>query len=100
MAEERRMGKSELFGHFAERFGVKRAEAREFFDELMALAEKELKRTGEFTLPGMVKLVVQNRQARMGRNPATGEAIQIPAKTVLKFRIAKAAKEAALPQKR
>ena len=78
------MGKSELFSHFAERFEVKRTQAREFFDELTTLSEKELKRSGEFVLPGMVKLVVQKRKARMGRNPATGEAIKIPAKTVVK----------------
>ena len=83
------MGKSELFSHFADRFEVKRTQAREFFDELTTLAEKELKRSGEFVLPGMVKLVVQKRKARMGRNPATGEAIKIPAKTVVKARIAK-----------
>ena len=69
------MGKSELFSHFADKFEVKRTEVREWFDELAALAEKEIKRSGEFTLPGMVKLVVQKRKARMGRNPATGEAI-------------------------
>ena len=72
------MGKSELFSHFADRFEVKRTQAREFFDELTTLSEKELKRSGEFVLPGMVKLVVQKRKARMGRNPATGEAIKIP----------------------
>ena len=97
MAEARRMGKSELFSHFAERFDVKRAQAREFFDELQQLSEKELKRSGEFVLPGIVKLGVQNRQARMGRNPATGEAIQIPAKTVVKARIAKQLKDSVLP---
>ena len=84
MADARRMGKSELFSHFAERFEVKRTQAREFFDALTELAEKELKRSGEFVLPGMVKLVVQKRKARMGRNPATGEAIKIPAKAVVK----------------
>ena len=94
------MGKSELFSHFADRFEVKRTQAREFFDELNTLAEKELKRSGEFVLPGMVKLVVQKRKARMGRNPATGEAIKIPAKKVLKFRIAKAAKDAILNLKK
>src|SRR5918992_3842959 len=99
MAEARRMGKSELFSHFAERFELKRAQAREFFDELTALAEKELKRNGEFTLPGMVKLVVQKRKARMGRNPATGEAIKIPAKTVVKARVVKQMKDAVLPRK-
>lgn len=100
MAGARRMGKSELFLHFAERFGLKRAQAREFFDELTALSEKELKRTGEFVLPNMVKLVVQKRKARMGRNPATGEAIQIPAKTVVKARIAKPLKDSVLPTKK
>jgi DNA-binding protein HU-beta len=99
MAEARRMGKSELFAHFAERFEVKRAMAREFFDELTMLSEKELKRSGEFVLPDMVKLVVQKRKARQGRNPATGEPIKIPAKTVVKARIAKKLKDAVLPRK-
>ena len=93
------MGKSELFSHFAERFEVKRTAAREYFDELAALAEKELKRSGEFTLPGMVKLYVRKTKARMGRNPATGEPIKIPAKTVVKARIQKALKDAVLPRK-
>ena len=78
MAEARRMGKSELFSHFAERFEVKRTQSREFFDELAALCEKELKRSGEFVLPGMVKLVVQKRKARMGRNPGDRRADQDP----------------------
>jgi len=99
MTDARRMGKSELFSHFAERFEVKRTQAREFFDELAQLAEKELKKSGEFVLPGMVKLVVQKRKARMGRNPATGEAIKIPAKTVVKARITKQLKDAVLPRK-
>ena len=92
-------GQIELFSHFAERFEVKRTQAREFFDELTTLSEKELKRSGEFVLPGMVKLVVQKRKARMGRNPATGEQIKIPAKTVVKARIAKQLKDAVLPKK-
>ena len=99
MTETRRMGKSELFAHFAERFEVKRTQARDFFDALTELAEKELKRSGEFVLPGMVKLVVQKRKARMGRNPATGEAIKIAAKTVVKARIAKPLKDSILPKK-
>jgi DNA-binding protein HU-beta len=97
MADARRMGKSELFAHFAERFDMKRTQVRDFFDELTALAEKELKRTGEFQLPGMVKLVRQERKARDGRNPATGETIKIPAKTVVKARIVKQMKDAVLP---
>ena len=94
MSDARRMGKSELFSHFAERFEVKRTQAREFFDELTVLAERELKRSGEFVLPGMVKLVVQKRKARMGRNPATGEAIKIKASKKVAFRVAKDLKEA------
>lgn len=99
MTDARRMGKSELFSHFAERFEIKRIQAREFFEELAQLAEKELKRADEFVLPGVTKLVVQKRKARMGRNPATGEAIKIPAKTVVKARIAKQLKDAVLPRK-
>jgi len=63
-------------------------------DELIALAYKEAKNS--FTIPGLGKLVLVNRKARIGRNPATGESINIPAKRVVKFRIAKAAKEAIL----
>jgi DNA-binding protein HU-beta len=99
MDDARKMGKSELFTHFAERFDVKRTQAREFFDELAMLAEKELKRTGEFVIPGMVKLVKQTRKARVGRNPATGAEIQIPAKTVVKARIVKQLKDALLPKR-
>jgi DNA-binding protein HU-beta len=93
------MGKVQLFRHFAEKFEWKLANAREVFDELAALAEKELKKSGEFTLPGMVKLVVQKRKARMGRNPATGEPIKIPAKTVVKARPVKQLKDAVLPRR-
>ena len=92
------MGKTELFSHFADHFDIKRTQAREFFDELTVLSERELKRSGEFVLPGMVKLVVQNRKERTGRNPATGEAIKIPAKTVVKARITKQLKDAVLPK--
>ncbi len=99
MADARRMGKSELFAHFADRFEIKRAQAREIFEELAALSERELKKAGEFVLPDMVKLVVQKRKARMGRNPATGEAIKIPAKTVVKARVVKKLKDAVLPRK-
>jgi DNA-binding protein HU-beta len=89
MADARRMGKMEL----------KRTLVRDLFEELMHLSEKELKRANEFVLPGMCKLVVQRRKAREGRNPATGETIKIPAKTVVKARIAKQLKDAVLPRK-
>lgn len=99
MADARRMGKMELFAHFSEKFDLKRTVARDIFDELLVLAEKELKRSGEFVVPGLCKLVVQKRKAREGRNPATGEPIKIAAKTVVKARIAKPLKDAVLPNK-
>ena len=71
----------------------------ELFDELAALCEKELKRTGEFVIPGMVKLVLKRTNARTGRNPATGQPIPIAAKTVVKARIVKQLKDAVLPKK-
>ena len=82
-----------LFTHFAERFGIKRTEAGEFFDGLQQLTEQELLRCGEFVLPGVAKLVVQQRERRMGRNPATGAMVEIPAKQVVKVRIAKQLKD-------
>lgn len=96
MAETRRMGKTELYAHFVDRFGMKRTDVRDFFEELQRLSEAELVRSGEFTLPGVVKLVRQERPARVGRNPSTGEQIQISAKTVVKARIAARLKNAVL----
>ena len=69
-------------------------------NEVVALAVSETKKAGSFTLPGIGKLVLVSRKARMGRNPATGAAIKIPAKTVVKMRIAKAAKDAIVPEKK
>ncbi|MDL1891707.1 HU family DNA-binding protein [Sphingobacteriales bacterium CHB3] len=91
------MSKSAIMAHFADKFGMKRKEVVAFFDELSSLAYKEAR--NQFTIPGIGKLVMVDRAARMGRNPATGEQIQIPAKTVVKFRIAKAAKDAILAKK-
>jgi len=96
MVDARRMGKTELFAYFSEKCGMKRTEVKDLFEALQQLSEDELKRSGEFVLPGIVKLVRQARQARVGRNPATGEQIQIPAKTVVKARIAKQLKDAVL----
>jgi len=64
MADARRMGKMELFAHFADKFDMKRTSVRDMFEELLALSEKELKRSGEFVIPGVCKLVVQRRKAR------------------------------------
>ena len=89
----KRMSQSEIVNHFAEKFELKRAVVKEVFDELAALAGREVKKNGEFVLPGFGKIVLANRKARMGRNPATGETIKIAAKTTLKFRIGKAMKD-------
>lgn len=90
------MTKSELLQHLADKLGKTRKEASEMLDVLVELAYAETKKTGEFTIPGLGKLQKKHRDARMGRNPATGAEIKIPAKTVIKFRIAKAAKDSIL----
>ena len=88
------MTKAKLIAHLAESTDIPKKQVAALLDELADVAYKEAK--NGFTLPGIGKLVVVDRKARMGRNPATGESISIPAKRVLKFRIAKAAKDAAL----
>ena len=93
------MTQSEVFNHFADKTGMKRAQVKDFFDELYNLASSEVKSNGEFVLPGFGKLVKSERKAREGRNPATGETIQIPAKTTLKFRVGKGMKDSVLPKK-
>ena len=98
-AGNKRMTQSEVINHFAEKFEMKRAQAKELFDELANLASEEVKRNGEFALPGFGKLVLSERKAREGRNPATGETIQIPAKTTLKFRVGKTMKDTVVPKK-
>ena len=91
------MSKAQLVAHFAKKFDLKKKTAGAILEELARLSYKEAKNS--FTLPGIGKLVLVERKARMGRNPATGQTIQIPAKTVVKFRVAKACKEAVLPKK-
>lgn len=90
------MTKSEILQALAEKLGKTRKEATEVVDALVNLAYSVTKKEGEFTIPGLGKLIKKNRPARMGRNPATGASIQIPAKTVIKFRVLKAAKDAIL----
>ena len=94
------MTKSQIVSHFAEKFEVAKRNAASILDEVAALAISETRKTGSFTLPGIGKLVLAKRKARMGRNPATGVAIKIPAKTVVKMRVAKACKEAIVPPKK
>lgn len=90
------MTKSQLLEKIAELGETSKKAAGNIYDGIVNLAYKEVKSSGEFNLPGLGKLVKKNRAARQGRNPATGETINIPAKIVVKFRVAKAAKDAVL----
>ena len=89
--------KSQIAATLADKVGVTKKQTVELLDQIAQLAYKNAKNT--FTLPGIGKLVLVNRKARIGRNPATGAQIQIPAKRVVKFRVAKAAKDAILGKK-
>jgi DNA-binding protein HU-beta len=89
--------KSQIAASLAETVGLTKKQATETLQALVELAYKNAKNS--FTIPGLGKLVLVNRKARMGRNPATGEAIKIPAKRVVKFRVAKAAKDSILGTK-
>jgi DNA-binding protein HU-beta len=91
-----KMTKSQYMAALAEMTGMSKKDAGAFWDKYVAFALGEVKKGGEFVMPGIGKLVKVHRAARKGRNPATGEEIQIPAKTVVKFRVAKAAKDAVL----
>jgi DNA-binding protein HU-beta len=92
----KKMSKTQLATELAEATGTNRKTASQFIESLSDIAYREAKKNGEFTIPGIGKLVKQQRKAREGRNPATGDTIKIPAKTVIKFRVAKAAKDSVL----
>ena len=94
------MTKSQIVAHLAENEGIPKKTVAAVLLELVTVATKEAKSSGQFVVPGLGKAVKANRKARMGRNPQTGEAIKIPAKTVVKFRLAKAFKEAVVPPKK
>ena len=89
------MTKTQLIAALAEKMELTKKQVASLLEAITEIAYAQAKKG--FTLPGVGKLLVVKRKARMGRNPATGEAIKIPAKTVLKFRIAKAAKDAVCP---
>lgn len=93
------MTKTQTVRHLAEKIGTNNKTAAAFIEHLADTAIKETKKSGVFVIPGLGRLVKVNRKARMGRNPQTGEPIQIKAKTVVKFRVAKAAKDAVAPKK-
>ena len=90
----KKLTKSATLSALSAKTGLSKKQVGQVVDELVALSYKEAKNS--FTIPGLGKLVLVNRKARLGRNPATGATIQIPAKRVVKFRIAKAAKDAIL----
>ena len=89
-----RMTQTDIVNHMADKTGMKKSDAKDFFNALAELATEEVKKSGEFTIPGFGKLVKAERKAREGRNPATGKPIKIPAKTTVKFRVGKAMKDA------
>jgi DNA-binding protein HU-beta len=99
-ASKKPITKNQVVTHFAEKFELSKKAVSSIIDEMAMLAIAETKKAGAFTFPGIGKLVLVKRKARKGRNPATGEEINIPAKTVVKMRIAKACKEAIVPAKR
>src|SRR2546421_11697862 len=97
MAEIKRMTQTAIVRELAETTGVNNRVAKHFMDSLAELAVRETKRNGVFVMPGIGRLVRAERKARIGRNPATGEAIKIPAKRVVKFRGSKSVKDAIVP---
>ncbi|MBX5494830.1 MAG: HU family DNA-binding protein [Bryobacteraceae bacterium] len=95
-----KMTQTQVVRHIAESTGVSNKVAKQFLTTLAELAIKETKKNGVFIIPGIGRLVRQERKARVGRNPATGEAIKIPAKKVVKFRVAKAVRDSIVPPKK
>jgi DNA-binding protein HU-beta len=94
------MTKTQLVRHVAEKHELSNKQVAALLDYLAEVAIKETKKNGVFVVPGLGRLVKSNRKARIGRNPQTGEAIKIPAKTVVKFRVAKAVKDVIAPAKK
>jgi DNA-binding protein HU-beta len=94
------MTKTALIRHMAEKLEITNKQAAAGLELLAETAVKETKKNGEFTIPGIGKLVKAERKARLGRNPQTGETIKIKAKTVVKFRVAKVAKDTIAPVKK
>ena len=94
------MTKSQVISALADRVGIQKKAAAAVLQEIANLATKECKSSGQFVIPGLGKAVKASRKARIGRNPQTGEAIKIPAKTVVKFRLAKAFKDSVVPPRK
>jgi len=100
MAGKKPLTKSQTVSYVANKFDLSKKTAVAIIEEMAALAVAETKKAGAFTFPGIGKLVLVKRKARVGRNPATGQPINIPAKTVVKMRVAKACKDAIVPPKK
>ncbi len=98
-APVQKMTKTALIRLMAEQMEVSPKQIATFFDQLIETATTQTRKNGEFTIPGLGKLVKAKRAARIGRNPATGETIKIKAKTTVKFRLSKSAKDAVVPPK-
>ncbi len=94
------MTKAQIVTHFSEKFELTKRQSTEIINEYSDLAVNQTKKTGSFTLPGLGKLSKVKRKARKGRNPATGEPIKIPAKTVVKMRLTKTCSEAIVGAKK
>jgi DNA-binding protein HU-beta len=94
------MTKAATVNHLAGKTGLSKKQVSAFMDEIQALAVKEAKRSGAFVIPGVGKVVLSNRKARMGRNPQTGEPIKIAAKRVVRIRAVKVLKDAILGGKK
>lgn len=100
MAETKRMTQTQLVRELAGACGVNNKVAKQLIEAYAGVAVRETKKSGVFVIPGVGRLVRVDRKARTGRNPATGEPIKIPAKKVVKFRVAKAVKDAIVPPKK
>jgi len=98
-SQKRLLTKGQTVTHFAEKFEISKRDAASILDEYAGLAIVETKKKGAYIFPGIGKVVLVKRKARMGRNPQTGKEIKIPAKTVVKIRLFKAFKEAIVPPK-
>ena len=95
-----KMTQTQIIAALADSCDLNKKVVKDLLDEMAGLAVKETKKNGVFTVPGIGRLVKSERKARIGRNPATGEQIKIPARKVVKFRVAKAAADAIVPPKK
>ena len=94
------MTKSQVVSYLAEKSGLQKKATAAILESLVTLATKECKSNGQFVVPGLGKAVKAHRKERIGRNPQTGAPIKIPAKTVVKFRLAKSFKDAVVPPRK